>query len=216
VICGHTASLSPFVVVYPEDAPPPSISLVAPQDGVSYLLNAAVVAAFSCSDTESGVQACSGTVPNGAPLDTSSIGPRSFSVTAVDNAGNAASVTATYRTVDAFTGFLQPVDNLPTVNTVNAGRTVPVKWRLADAAGTSVSTLSSFVSMQSNTVNCDSAPSDTIPDSATSLSDESLQYDSTADPFVYNWRTEKSWTNTCRQVRRTLADGSLRTAKFRF
>ena len=60
VICGLTASLSPFVIAYPEDATPPTITLVTPQDGASYLLDAAVLAAYSCEDAQSGVQACSG------------------------------------------------------------------------------------------------------------------------------------------------------------
>ena len=111
---------------------------------------------------------------------------------------------------------MQPVDNPPTLNLVNAGRTIPVKWRLAGAAGTSQSSLGTFISLQSNAVDCDSSPPDAIPDSATSLSGESLQYDDVAEQYVYNWRTDKSWAGTCRQIWLTLADGTIHTAKFKF
>ncbi len=37
-----------------------------------------------------------------------------------------------------FTGFFQPVDNLPTVNTVNAGRAVPVKFSLGGNQGLNI------------------------------------------------------------------------------
>ncbi|MBP7149154.1 MAG: VCBS repeat-containing protein [Acidobacteria bacterium] len=215
-ICAETASLSPFVVAYPEDVTPPTVSLVTPQDGASYLLNAAVVSVYSCDDPQSGVQVCSGTVASGAPLDTASVGPKNFAVTATDGAGNTATVTVSYRVLYRFTGFLSPVDNPPLVNVANGGRTIPVKWQLADAGGTSVSDLSSFVSLQSSMVGCDSSPSDTIPDSATTLDQESLRYDSEADEFHYNWRTEKGWTGTCRQIWLTLVDGTIHTATFKF
>ena len=34
-----------------------------------------------------------------------------------------------------FIGFLPPVDNLPTFNSVKAGQTIPIKWQLKDNAG---------------------------------------------------------------------------------
>lgn len=40
---------------------------------------------------------------------------------------------ATFHNVQAFS---PPIDNPPTINRANAGRTIPVKWRLTDAAGT--------------------------------------------------------------------------------
>jgi hypothetical protein len=38
----------------------------------------------------------------------------------------------------------------------------------------------------------------------------------TGDQYHYVWKTEKSWGGTCRELRLTLADGSVRKAIFRF
>lgn len=41
----------------------------------------------------------------------------------------------------AFTGFNQPIDNGGVFNVANAGRTIPLKWRLTDAPGAPVTNL---------------------------------------------------------------------------
>ena len=67
-----------------------------------YDLGQQVAASYSCKDEDggSGLATCSGTVGNGENVDTSSVGEKSFSVSATDNAGNPASKTVTYRVVD--------------------------------------------------------------------------------------------------------------------
>src|SRR6185369_12959558 len=52
-----------------------------------------------------------------------------------ENAAGVATCTATVTAVDNFTGFFQPVDNLPVVNVVNAGRGIPVKFSLGGNQG---------------------------------------------------------------------------------
>jgi hypothetical protein len=44
----------------------------------------------------------------------------------------------------------------------------------------------------------------------------SLQYDPGADQYIYVWKTDKSWANTCRQFQLMLNDGTLHTANFKF
>jgi hypothetical protein len=44
----------------------------------------------------------------------------------------------------------------------------------------------------------------------------SLSYDATTDQYVYVWKTDKAWANTCRQLMVTLDDGSVHTAEFKF
>jgi chitinase len=80
------------------DVTPPTVTIVTPPDGATYVQGAAVPADYSCSDESggSGVASCSGPVADGAAIDTATIGSHSFSVTATDNAGNPQTVTHTY------------------------------------------------------------------------------------------------------------------------
>ena len=41
-------------------------------------------------------------------------------------------------------------------------------------------------------------------------------YDATAGQYVYVWKTDKLWAGTCRQFSVKLADGSVRSAQFKF
>lgn len=81
---------------------PPTIDLRSPADGAQVPLGAGVEVDFSCADAGgSGVASCVGSTPDGEPLDTSSIGPQSVTVTARDGAGNETTETATVEVVDA-------------------------------------------------------------------------------------------------------------------
>jgi len=65
-------------------------------------------------------------------------------------------------------------------------------------------------------VACDtSLPTDDI-ESTVTAGGSSLSYDALADQYVYVWKTEKSWANTCRQLQVTLNDGTSHTANFKF
>jgi hypothetical protein len=84
------------------DVTAPTIALSSPAQGAVYDLGRQVAASYSCADEDggSGLASCSGTVANGAAVDTSSVGEKSFTVSATDNAGNPASRTVTYSVVD--------------------------------------------------------------------------------------------------------------------
>lgn len=67
----------------------PSIDVVAPSGGASYTQDERVAADYSCSGGGGAtVVACSGTVPNGAPIDTSTLGSHTFAVQAEDSNGS--------------------------------------------------------------------------------------------------------------------------------
>jgi hypothetical protein len=85
------------------DTTAPSVTLSTPSDGATYDLNQAITANYSCHDEAqgSGVASCQGTVPDGSPVDTATLGTKSFTVTTSDNAGNVSSVTHTYTVVGA-------------------------------------------------------------------------------------------------------------------
>lgn len=79
-----------------------------PADGAHYAAGATVAAAYTCQDQPggSGTSSCTGTVPRGHAIDTTSPGTKAFTVTATDNAHNQASKTVHY-TVDADPGPAQ-------------------------------------------------------------------------------------------------------------
>jgi hypothetical protein len=83
------------------DTVAPVIDLRSPATGTSVALGEQVIVDFSCSDAGgSGLAACEGSVANGAALDTSTLGPKTVTVTARDGAGNQATASATVDVVD--------------------------------------------------------------------------------------------------------------------
>ena len=95
---GNTASTSVTYTVV--DATPPSITVTAPADGAVYAVGDQVTADYSCADEHSGVASCVGSVAAGAAVDTGSVGEKTFTVEASDNAGNTASKTVSYAVAD--------------------------------------------------------------------------------------------------------------------
>ena len=96
--------------VIPPDNPPepppdftlPTITLSTPPDGATYARDQVVNASYSCADEDggSGLATCVASVPSGSPIDTSIVGPHSFTAAASDNAGNTAFVTHNYTVTD--------------------------------------------------------------------------------------------------------------------
>jgi len=201
------------------DRTAPTVAIATPADGASYLLDGQLLAGYSCSDALSGIAGCVGPVANGASVGTDAAGDFAFTVTATDAAGSATSRTTHYSIAAAgfsFGGFFSPIDNPPIVNTVKAGRAVPVKWSLRNDNGGYVSDPATFQSLTSQAVSCSSgAPSDEIEESMTSGS-SGLQYDSLTKQFQYNWKTTSGWKGTCRQLALELSDGQQKYASFRF
>jgi Tol biopolymer transport system component len=66
----------------------PQITITAPADGQAVTQGDALIAQYSCSDAGSGIGSCAGPVASGAAVSTSSTGQQTFTVTAVDGAGN--------------------------------------------------------------------------------------------------------------------------------
>ena len=93
------------------DKTPPTATINSPANGASIGSGSAVAASYRCNDSLSGVPAaqCVGTVANGALIDTSSSGPKTFTVTPTDLAGNqGAAVSVTY-TVTAGLPIIRPI-----------------------------------------------------------------------------------------------------------
>jgi hypothetical protein len=203
---GSTAS---FVI--PVDVGKPTIRLSRPLDGQTYL--STDTADYSCFDAGSGIAAngCVGTVANGAPLPPTN-GVATFTVTATDNVGRSVSVSVSY-TVWPWTGFFSPIDNPPTINVVKAGSAVPVAFSLGGNRGLTFLTPGYPASQQ---VACDTgAPQDDVEQTLTAGS-SALQFDATTNRYTYVWKTEKSWSGTCRTLTLLFPSGSVKTARFRF
>ncbi len=139
-------------------------------------------------------------------------GPTTVTVTATDASGNSSTCTFTVTVLYNFTGFFSPVSNTPTVNVVNAGRAIPVKFSLSGNKGLGILA----VTPESGVVACDfSAPAANLTDTVTAGS-SSLSYDASSDQYSYIWKTESAWAGSCRQLVITLNDGTTHVANFRF
>jgi hypothetical protein len=146
-------------------------------------------------------------------LDTSSVGSKSVTCSATDNAGNTASKNVTYEVIYPWSSFFQPVDNLPTINSAKAGSAIPVKFSLGGDQGLSIFA-TGYPKVQ--TVACGSgAATDEIEQTVTAGA-SGLQYDAATGQYSYTWKTDKSWAGSCRQLILKLVDGSEHIAGFQF
>ena len=197
----------------PADTTPPVITISSPTNNATYLLNQVVTASYSCDDgSGSGVASCSGPVANGAAIDTATVGSQTFTVTASDNAGNPASASRNYTVVYGFPGFSQPVDNT-VPNRAKAGQTIPLKWRLTDATGTPVTTLTAV----QVTVASLSCAFGSTPDAVEEYASGSSGLQNLGDGYYqFNWKTPKSYAGSCETLQLNLGEGIYRTAAFQF
>ena len=201
-----------------EDTSGPSILIAPPLPNATYTLGQQVNATFDCSDTGA-VQSCTGQADAGGPIQsggllyTGSVGPHTFTVTATDLSGHTTTQSVTYTVVFGFSGFRPPVDNPPVLNTDNAGRTIPVKWGLTSAGGSSFTNLNAVQAIYSRQIRCPSASSDPIStDLPIGLSGLKIA----GGDFQFNWATDRAWAGTCRRLSIRLSDGSTIFADFQF
>ena len=172
---------------------------------------------YECRDEPgSGIATCAGDLPDGAALDTSAPGTRSFTVTATDVAGNSASTTVTYRVVDSslsFGGFLWPVDAFPAVNPWPAGFPVPIRFSLNGHRGGDV-LADGYPQVAEVECGAGETPESGAP--ARGMWRRGLRYRHSRHHYVYRWETKRRWAGSCRQFLLKLDDGSLHRAEFRF
>src|ERR671919_500495 len=98
-----------------------------------------------------------------------------------------------------FDGFYSPIEN-EFLNVAKAGQAIPAKWRLTDANGLPISDPDSFVNLYSYPLNCtdfSGAIIDSVEEYASGSS--GLQY--IGDGYwQFNWKTPKTYVNTCRAM----------------
>ncbi|MGH2763762.1 MAG: DVUA0089 family protein [Thermoleophilaceae bacterium] len=213
---GNQAAVTHAVTVVDPDRAPPRIELLAPLDGAVYLLEEEVRADYSCADEPggSGLARCTGDVPDGSPVDTGSVGRHEFTVDAADLAGNLASVTHSYRVVYDFEGFLPPVRNRPDVNTLKAGRRVPIRFELGGDRGLEV-VEEGWPRVAEVSCELDEEPEDGQPARHPRWFRE-LAFRRRKQRYVMQWKTDRDWAGSCRQFMLKLNDGTVKRADFRF
>lgn len=139
-------------------------------------------------------------------------GETTVTCTATDDSGNQGA--SSFKVVVRFApwDFLAPIDTNKVLNSMKAGSTAPIKWRVSDGAGGVIGDVAIVQRTQSFVVGCaTSAPVDDLGQYATGQT--ALRYDPTSSQYVYNWQSAKK-PGTCWLVRITLTDGSFREATF--
>lgn len=208
---GNTSAPSNIVTVQ-IDRSAPAVSVTGVTNGASYPLGSVPAAGCSTSDALSSVATQAALSITGGNPD----GTGSFTATcsgATDKAGNPGSASVSYTVVYRWSGFAQPVDNLPTVNSVKAGSAVPVKFSLGGNYGLNIFA-AGYPKVQ--VVACSGGvPTDEVEQTVTAGA-SGLSYDAASGQYKYTWKTDKSWAGSCRQLVLKLADGSEHIAGFKF
>jgi len=112
-----------------------------------------------------------------------------------------------------WTGFFPPVDNVE-LNVAKAGRAIPVKFSLSGYQGLEIFEVGY---PRSVVINCELPDPGAIAIEGTETAGgSSLSYDATDDQYIYVWKTDKAWTDSCRQLVVKLIDGTYHRANFTF
>lgn len=104
---------------------------------------------------------------------------------------------ASFAVVYQFEGFFRPVQ-MNVINSVKAGRTIPIKWRLTDALGALVTDRASFEGLFSYPVDCKTwigDASQAVKEFATNSKGLQLTEDGN---WQFNWKTPMEYAGTCR------------------
>jgi hypothetical protein len=197
----------------PADTTPPVVTVTGVSEGATYILGAVPAAGCSTTDEGSGVATEATLSLTGG----NSLGVGSWTATcsgAMDNAGNIADpVSVDYSVTFLFTGFFSPVDNNGVLNIAKAGQIVPLKFRITDANGNPITTLTG-VTVTAVSLSCSVGTStDLIEEYATGSS--GLQ--NLGDGYYqWNWKTPSSYANSCKTMKLDLGEGLFHTALFQF
>ena len=121
-------------------------------------------------------------------------------------------------TVYAFDGFYEPVQNRDAsgafvLNLVQAGQAIPIKFSLGGDYGLDIM---ADGYPRSEPITCDSQAEVNGIDQTVNAGSSSLSYAAGSDTYNYVWKTEKAWSDTCRQFVLKLDDGTTARANFMF
>ncbi|MHB8842537.1 MAG: OmpL47-type beta-barrel domain-containing protein, partial [Candidatus Aquicultor sp.] len=195
------------------DKTPPVISMLSPLEGAQYLLGQTIPVDWTATDTVSGIATDTvlgiatdtGIVAMGMLSSRSAAGPQSFTVRAVDYAGNVTEQTVTYYIAYDFSGILRPIDD-GGHSAFNLGRDLPVKFELKDGDGNPVTDAIArlYLSMID-----ENGPGEEIAAVSTSgaTKDNLFRYDADCGGYIFNLKTkglsEGNW-----RLRIEISDGT--------
>ncbi len=145
------------------------------------------------------------------------LGTTTVNCAATDQAGNQATGTFKVNVLYDFGngsggGFSEPVTN-GALNQVKAGAGVPVKFGLGANLGLDIFAVGYPTSRK---ITCDSQQVIDPIEETVAVSSSGLKYDSASGQYIYNWKTDKAWSSTCRQLVIKLKDGSEHPINFKF
>jgi hypothetical protein len=103
-----------------------------------------------------------------------------------------------------FGGFLPPIYSPPVSNNAKAGSAIPVKFSLGGFRGLNI--FSRPPQVQTTSCNSGQTLADVVDTVTAGAS--SFNYDAVTDTYVYVWKSEKSWSGSCRRLDIQFNDGS--------
>ncbi|MGZ4437094.1 MAG: OmpL47-type beta-barrel domain-containing protein [Nocardioidaceae bacterium] len=178
-------------------------------DGQTYTLGAVPAPICTASDSVSGSASCTVTVTGG---NANGVGTFTWTATATDNAGNTATRSGTYKVIYRYDGFLQPINDTAhqvgtSTSIFKAGSTIPAKLQLKKADGTVVQSLSAPVWLAPVKGSSMSAAVDESLYSDSADSGTTYRFDTTAQQYVYNWKTDSKSSGYYWRIGVKLDDG---------
>jgi len=182
------------------DRSPPRVVIQSPLEDHAYSLGAEVPTSYYCwSSGNVRIVSCDGPVPTGDLLNTTSLGPHTFAVTATDANGKTTTGSAAYQVIYLFKGFDPPVDTGGNLDGVKAGESVALKFSLDGDHGLGVVTRATW-----QPATC----GDWISTGPASPADGRLTYSASTDRYRETVASSSSWRGSCRLLRLDLDDGT--------
>lgn len=187
--CSSSSCLSDWADVFDISGTAPTVTITTPPNGATYSINQAVDSDYACNPPAgtSPVTACTGTVANGAAINTSTLGVNTFLATADVSSGPSGHASSTYSVVSNVC-LLYPLNGA-----VKLGADFPVKFYLCDLNGNDVSSSSVVVNAtQLVFVSGSNTGDTTITDTGNSNPDNNFRFDSTLGPsggYIFNFKT---------------------------
>jgi hypothetical protein len=137
-----------------------------------------------------------------------------IAVTVADKDGGvSAPLTREVRVRYSFTGFFQPVENLPYRNIARAGVGIPVHFSLGGDRGLSIFQPGFPSAVETG---CDMAVAADRVERQRRTTASELTYSAQRAEYTYMWKTDKAWAGSCRVLVVRFADGSEHRANFQF
>jgi hypothetical protein len=164
------------------DKKAPEITITAPAN-TAYTLNQTVLSSYTCADGGSGLATCGGTAASGSPINTSTVGDKTFQVNAADLAGNSSSLTVGYQVSYKVCLLYDPAKSH------KVGSTMPLRIQLCDAGDADRSAPEIVVTAQGLT-KVDNTASSSIEDSGNSNPDSNFRFDASLPGYAYNLSTK--------------------------